>query len=364
MYLYIDGSNILAGGGKTHLVELMKHAEPVINGFNKVVVYGHPSVLNEIPDRSWLEKKTPALFSYGYLGRLLWKIRGRKSPQNRIWFVPGAGSAPGDYVTMCQNLLPLEKEERDRYFPSITWLRLTLLSALHPRAYTNAKGVIFLNEYGFNTLPKEKHRLIPNKSIIPHGVNESFFKDRAVPNPNGKLKLIYVSTVDVYKHQWAIAHAVDELRKEGVDVEVDFIGSAYPKALEKLLPFLNENIRYHGAIQYDQLPEWYSKADALIFGSTCESFGMVLLEAMAGGLPVLCSKYSSMPETLGNHVLYFDPLDINDIKRIIVQSYSDREALAELAISGQEYARQFTWQKTAQQTFAFLAACYKTNLSR
>lgn len=364
MILSIDASNILAGGGKTHLVELMKHAEPVINGFNKVVVYGHPSVLNEIPDRPWLEKKTPALFSYGYLGRLLWKIGGRKSPQNGIWFVPGAGSAPGNYVTMCQNLLPLEKEERDHYFPSMTWLRLTILSALHPRAYTNAKGVIFLNEYGYNTLPKEKHRLIPNKSIIPHGVSELFFTQRVSKNSHRKLKLIYVSTVDVYKNQWAIAHAVDELRKEGVDVEVDFIGAAYPKALKKLLPFLNENIRYHGAIQYDQLPEWYSKADAFIFGSTCESFGMVLLEAMSGGLPVLCSKYSSMPETLGNHALYFDPLDINDIKRIIVQSYSNREALAELAISGQEYARQFTWQKTAQQTFAFLADCYKTDLLR
>jgi glycosyltransferase involved in cell wall biosynthesis len=359
MILAIDASNILAGGGRTHLVELLRHSEPLIYGFDKVLVYGHTAVLNEIPDQPWLIKRTPALFTYGYVGRLLWGIFGRRKNQNGIWFVPGAGSAPGDYVTMCQNLLPLEKAERDRYFPSITWLRLSILSALHPRAYTKAKGVIFLNEYSYNTLPKAEQQLVRNKSIVPHGVSELFFNQRVPQNVPGKLKLIYVSTIDVYKHQWSIALAVKELRKEGVEVEVDFIGGANPKALKKLSPFLNEYIRYPGAIQYDELPDWYSRADAFIFGSTCETFGMVLLEAMASGLPVLCSKYSSMPETLGNHALYFDPLDNKDIKRIIVESYKDREALAELAINGQEYARQFTWKKAAQQTFAFLADCYK-----
>lgn len=359
MYLYIDASNILAGGGKTHLIELLNHAEPVTYGFDKVIVYGHEGVLNEIPPKPWLEKVTPALFALGYLGRLLWKVVVRKSVNKSIWFVPGAGRAPGNYVTMCQNLLPLDKKERNRYFFSLTWLRLTLLSALHSRAFAKARGVIFLNEYCYHALPKAEQLLIRDKSIIPHGVNESFFRQRISQNTNEELKLIYVSTVDVYKHQWRIALAVDELRKEGIDVSIDFIGAAYPKALKKLSPFLSKNIRYQGAINYNQLHEWYSKADAFIFGSTCETFGMVLLEAMAGGLPVLCSKYSSMPETLGNHAFYFDPLDTSDIKRIIMQSYKDREALAELATRGQVYAHQFTWQRTAQQTFAFLADCYK-----
>jgi len=230
---------------------------------------------------------------------------------------------------------------------------------MHLRAYTKAKGVIFLNEYSYNTLPKAQQRLIHNKSIIPHGVSEFFFKERRLKNENGKLKLIYVSTVAVYKHQWLIAQAIEELRKDEFDVEVDFIGTAYPKALQQLTPFLNENIRYQGPVDYKQLPEWYGMADAFIFGSTCETFGMVLLEAMASGLPVLCSKYSSMPETLGNHALYFDPLDIKDIKRIILQSYGDRETLAELGGRGQKYVRQFTWKGTAQQTFCFLEECYK-----
>ncbi|MBX2944143.1 MAG: glycosyltransferase family 4 protein [Cyclobacteriaceae bacterium] len=357
--LLIDASNILAGGGKTHLVELMKHAEPDTHGFDKVIVYGHEGVMKEIPPKPWLEKVTPALFAHGYLGRWLWKVVARKSVQNGIWFVPGTGSAPGNYVTMCQNLLPLDREERNRYFFSLTWLRLTLLSMLHPRAFAKAKGVIFLNEYCYNALPKAEQHLIRSKSIIPHGVSESFFTQRIAQETNKTLKLIYVSTVAVYKHQWCIAQAIEELRQEDIDVEIDFIGTAYSHALKQLSPFLNKNIRYHGPVDYKQLPEWYSKADAFIFGSTCETFGMVLLEAMAGGLPVLCSKYSSMSETLGNHAFYFDPLNVNDIKRIILHSYREREALVELAISGQKYAREFRWERTAQQTFDFLEECYK-----
>lgn len=357
--LLIDASNILTGGGKTHLVELIKHAEPARHGFDKVIVYGHEGVIGEIPKKPWLEKSTPVLFSYGYFGRLLWKIVARRSLKNSIWFVPGTGSAPGNYVTMCQNLLSIDVSERSRYFFSWTWVRLVVLGFFHQIAFRKAAGVIFLNQFCFETLPKVTGQKILETAIIPHGVSEIF---TALPRTEKDIKtftLIYVSTIDLYKHQWKIAEAVDELQKEGFAIRVDFIGHANPRAMAKLNPYLSESIRYQGPLSYTALPARYAASDAFIFGSTCETFGMVLLEAMACGLPVLSSNKSSMPETLGEHALYFNPLDVVTIKEAILKLYKNDSLYKSLRENGIKYAKQFSWEKTSHDTFKFIQECCK-----
>lgn len=357
--LLIDASNILAGGGKTHLVELIRHAEAPEHGFDKVIVYGHEGVLREIPPKPWLEKVTPALFAHGYLGRLLWKVVARKSVKNGIWFVPGAGTAPGRYVTMCQNLLPIDKPERDRYFFSLTWVRLVVLGFIYRITFQRAAGVIFLNKFSFDTFSKFAKSKIGKTAFIPHGVSEIF---NVLPVSKGKeeaFRLIYVSTIDVYKHQWKIAEAVNELLSEGYAICIDFIGTANPPSLKKLEPYLSKAIHYHGPIPYHELPFRYAEADAFIFGSTCETFGMVLLEAMACGLPVLSSNKSSMPETLGEHALYFDPLDVAAIRDVILKVYKNDSLRKDMQEKGINYAKQFTWEKTSQDTFRFIQDCCK-----
>lgn len=273
--------------------------------------------------------------------------------------MPGGGSAPGPYVTMCQNLLPLDKKERDRYFFSLTWVRLVILGWLHRRAFKSAAGVIFLNQYSLSVLGNANKRQMVSWRFIPHGVSEMFNFQLKNDRAHDSLRLIYVSTIDVYKHQWKIAQAVQNLINERYKIEIDFIGSAYPRALNLLAPFLGPSIRYHGSVEYRELPDWYRRSDVFIFASTCETFGMVLLEAMASGLPVLCSRYSSMPETLEGNALYFDSLDTADIKRVIRLVYTNRELLKEFQEKGLLHVKRFSWEETSSQTFKFLAACAK-----
>ena len=359
MILFIDSSNIVTGGGKTHLIELIKCVKPSQYGFEKVVLYGTKYVMGIIPNKEWLLKISPSLFNYGYVGRLIWQVFYRSKPINGIWFVPGAGRAPGRYVTMCQNLLPIDVQERKRYFFSLTWVRLVMLGFIHQDAFRKAAGVIFLNEYCFKSLPVVIQSKVSRIAFIPHGVSEIF-----TPLSTGKkdvktFALIYVSTIDVYKHQWKIAEAVEELLDEGYAIGIDFIGHANPTALAKLNPYLSESIRYLGPVSYSDLPARYAAFDVFIFGSTCETFGMVLLEAMASGLPVLSSNRSSMPETLGEHALYFDPLDVVAIKEAILKLYKNDSLRRDLREKGIHYAKQFTWAKTSQDTFRFIQDCCK-----
>ena len=60
----IDATNIRAGGGVTHLAELLNAASPETHGFDKVVVWGSPQTLDRVDEQSWLVKKSPAATSF------------------------------------------------------------------------------------------------------------------------------------------------------------------------------------------------------------------------------------------------------------------------------------------------------------
>ena len=146
----IDATNLRAGGGVTHLIELLRLANPEMHGFKRIVVWAGANTLGRIEDRPWLAKRNPAESEKGLLQRTFWQSR-RLSEAAReegcdVLFVPG-GSYAGDFrpiVTMSQNLLPFEMPELLRLIaPENTSERFqqTLKSAiLHAPSFTLRGG--------------------------------------------------------------------------------------------------------------------------------------------------------------------------------------------------------------------------------
>lgn len=91
-------------------------------------------------------------------------------------------------------------------------------------------------------------------------------------------------------------------------------------------------------------------AKALIFPSVYEGFGLPIVEAMQCGVPVLSSSASCLPEVVGGAGLLFDPHDVDDLSRLMLQVLEDTELVASLSARGLGRAKDFGWQKTAQQT--------------
>ena len=91
----------------------------------------------------------------------------------------------------------------------------------------------------------------------------------------------------------------------------------------------------------------YALADAFVFPSLCEGFGLPVLEAMARDVPVACSDRSSLPEVAGDAALLFDPLDVRSIAAAIERL--PQEA-ARLRAAGRERVRSFSWDRTAELT--------------
>lgn len=96
----------------------------------------------------------------------------------------------------------------------------------------------------------------------------------------------------------------------------------------------------------------YQQAEAFVYPSLYEGFGIPPLEAMAVGCPVICSNSSSLPEVVGTAAEIFDPLDeeaIMSAMELVIESSSRRTALIE---AGRARYKEFTWEKCALETEA------------
>jgi len=364
MKLVIDGSNIISGGGLTHLIELLRYNTPLKYGFTIVLVWAPDKTLRKIKRKDWLIKKSHPYLNKGYFARYVWKKFILKNSLNDtdVIFIPGTGyiSCSCKVITMCRNLLPLEIQETNRYFPSLIWVRLLLLRFLHLKTFKKANGIIFLNEYCYNKV-YELTGSITDHTIIPHGVNSRFKKEKRSFKIDKKFNLLYVSTLDLYKHQWKIAEAVLNLKKQGFPIELTLIGDAFANTEEKLNNILAEYpkeqhyVKWLGKVPYNQLQKYYEKADAFIYGSTCETFGMTLLEAMAASLPVACSNKSSMKNMLEEAGIYFDPENVPSIENAILKLFHSRKLREELGKKSHNLAMKYDWKITADKTFKYLS---------
>lgn len=372
MRIGIDVSNLRAGGGITHLVEILRAADPCANGFQEIVVWGGAETLAAINDRSWLRKAHEPLLDRSLIHRVFWqRFRLRKLAHLAgcdVLFVPGGSDASNfqPLVTMSRNLLPFEWREIRRYGFAWNTLRLLLLRYAQIRTFLKSDGLIFLTQYACDTVLKVLPHCPRKTAIIPHGIDARFMRP---PRPQKRFeefsksspcRLLYVSVVDLYKHQWHVVEASARLYAAGVPVALDLVGPAGP-GLVRLYAALRQTagigqfVRYIGPVPYQRLHELYLEADINIFASSCENMPNILLEGMAAGLPIACSNRGPMPEVLDDAGVYFDPERPGDIAvalRILIESPDLR---AEKAMKAFQRAQQYSWRCCANNTFRFLA---------
>ena len=90
----------------------------------------------------------------------------------------------------------------------------------------------------------------------------------------------------------------------------------------------------------------YQKAEALIFPSRLEGFGLPGLEAMANGCPVIAARSSALPETYGEAALYFNPDSSAELRRRIYELKGNRQIWQR---RGREQARKYSWERMARE---------------
>jgi glycosyltransferase involved in cell wall biosynthesis len=368
----IDATNIRAGGGLVHLLELLKHANPERDGFSSVVIWANKETLYSIDEQSWIVKKQ-CKFARNFFSRILWQwlCLGKLIKQENcsILFSPG-GSVLSSFeptVTMSQNLLPFEWDEIKRYSLSIFSFKLILLRLIQLHTFKKSSGVIYLTQYAKNIVTSKMNDAKGMSDIISHGIDKRFFrkpkeqKSISTYSVNNPFKIIYVSPLEPYKHHVNVIRAVSRLKKMGIPIFLELYGPASREFVNKALVSelqeydpKSEFMRYYGNIDHSEIQEKYFSADAAIFASSCETFGQTLIEGLASGLPTACSEISAMKELLGNNGTYFNPLDPDDISKTLEAMINSVDIRMGYAQGGYSQAKKYSWERCAVETFFFI----------
>jgi len=118
---------------------------------------------------------------------------------------------------------------------------------------------------------------------------------------------------------------------------------------------LQDDVKLLGWLSDVELEAVWSVADALVFPSLYEGFGLPVIEAMARSVPVACSRATALPEAAGEAALLFDGEEPREIAAAIDRILSDEALRKRLITVGQRRAAEFSWRRTAEQTVAVYA---------
>ena len=125
-----------------------------------------------------------------------------------------------------------------------------------------------------------------------------------------------------------------------------------PKEIRRILRRLRRDsrIQVRSDVRNEELVALYNRAEALVFPSLYEGFGLPVLEAMACGCPVLCSNVTSLPEVAGDAALFVKPSDTDDIARAMRHLIADQPLRQSLSERGVQRAALFDWRKMVVET--------------
>jgi len=159
--------------------------------------------------------------------------------------------------------------------------------------------------------------------------------------------VLCVSNRKRHKNEFRI---VEAFAKAGLDPQIHLVLTGEPSAdlMDRIEAYhIRSRIDFVGVVPEAKLPSLYRGAEALIFPSLYEGFGLPVLEAMACGTPVVTANATAMPEVAGDAALLVDPNSVEQIARAMEQIVSDTTLRQQLRHKGLRRAAEFSWPSTA-----------------
>lgn len=218
-----------------------------------------------------------------------------------------------------------------------------------PRAARSAERVICVSGYTAADVVRRYGvdeacvRVIPNAPSLPLGDE---------PLADGGPYLLAVGDLRPKKNLLRLVEAFVALRREGLEHRLVLAGVDGGEGERVRAAAGDEPVQLTGYVSDARLDALMRGADALVHPSLYEGFGLVLVEAMARGVPVVAARATALPETGGDAAEYFDPLDVGEMAAAIRRVVSDDARRAQLVARGHARAGALSWQQTAALTAA------------
>ena len=181
--------------------------------------------------------------------------------------------------------------------------------------------------------------------LVPYGVSNSSFKP-AEKDYKHKLNVLFVGEVNQRKGIAQILESARQLKTIGnVDIVFNIIGGGSSLCSELYEPY-KDIVNLRGRVKFDDLQKYYSMSHIFVFPSMGEGFGLVILEALSAGLPVIASRNCGGPDIIldGYNGFLIDAGSTEQLKEKILWFYKHKEELARMSSNAVQSVSNMTWE--------------------
>jgi alpha-1,3-rhamnosyl/mannosyltransferase len=292
---------------------------------------------------------------------LLWQQTAALRQLRPDWYVSTFFLPP---VTPCRAAVlvhDLSFRAHPEYFPLTIALYMRLLTGL---AIHRAERVIALSQFTQREIGRFYPAAAAKTAVVYPGIGPEFTAE-ADPDRDARTLadlgisrpyLLAIGNVHPRKNLGRLLAAWQQAQRAGRE-PAPMVWAGISRWQSE--PLLGEaraaGVQLPGFVAAGQLPALYRQAEALVYPSLYEGFGLPPLEAMACGTPVLASNTTAQPEAVGDAARTVDPTSVDALATGLVQVLFDQELRRELRAKGLVRAAQFRWESTARRLIAVLA---------
>ena len=203
--------------------------------------------------------------------------------------------------------------------------------------------------------------------IIPNGIDFKHFSTNVAPMPqyqDGKINILFVGRLEKRKGLRYLLEAYGKLKWDLPNIRLIVVGPGNPdKESYRVMSSQNlQDVEFVGLVSYDDLPRYYASADIFCSPATgAESFGIVLLEAMSAGKPVVASDIEGFRGVMthGEQGLLVPKKDSNALAEALGMLARDPELGRKLGGNGNRLAKEYRWEVVAGRVEAYYNTCLK-----
>ena len=207
------------------------------------------------------------------------------------------------------------------------------------------------------------HKYFPAEyKIIPNGIDLEHFAGEVEPFPelcDNKLNILFVGRMEKRKGFKYLLNAYERVKKEFDEcrlVVVGPTGRAWNKFRKRAIKRNIRDVYFAGYASYDDLPRYYKSADIFCSPATDkESFGIVLLEAMAIGKPTVATNIAGYAAVVsdGDDGILVKPRDERDLAKALLRLLQDKTAREKMGKMGRIKAREYSWKTVSEQVMSY-----------
>lgn len=179
--------------------------------------------------------------------------------------------------------------------------------------------------------------------VVPYGANVSSNLERKQPQNDRPIHFLFVGNVDYNK---GILYLLETMTKFDSNIADLTITGAYDKNLWFIKKYINEtNVHFTGRVTFDKMRKIYEDADVFVIDSFSEGLAQVGIEAMACGLPIICSTNSGVSDLVqdGREGFIISPGDTKSLYEKMQWFVENRTRILEMGTAARKVALSYTW---------------------